>query len=192
MSLPGLNFTDRMHLICVDMTQCVPALSHIDMRKVAVGFCQTRVDSPYGRYATLVPLRFQNGAEEEVRRGRKVTLQKIINSQGIEMLYLLNFYVPRYFKGNFNERISTIAHELMHISPRFDGDIRRFAGRCYAHSGNQKKYDAIADSLAQEWLAKCQNPDLYDFLQLSFEQMLQKYGRISGSKYKSPKIIPVK
>ena len=167
-SLPTLNITNHFAAICRDMTQKVPALNHIDMNRIAVGFCQTRNNSKYGMYASLTPLRFQNGERTSIRRGRQVVIQRIQDATGADALYLLNFYLPRFYLNDFPERLRTITHELWHISPKFNGDIRRLPGRCYAHSGSQKNFDAVAAQLAQQWLATNPDPRLYAFLQCSF------------------------
>ncbi|MBQ6616619.1 MAG: hypothetical protein IJH67_09640 [Thermoguttaceae bacterium] len=187
-SLPRLNITDCFAAICRDMTLKVPALNHIDMNRVAVGFCQTRNNSKYGMYASLTPLRFPNGERTTIRRGRQVVIQKIQDATGADALYLLNFYLPRFYLNDFPERLRTITHELWHISPKFNGDIRRLPGRCYAHSGSQKNFDAVAAQLAQAWLATNPDPRLYSFLQCSFQTLIQNFV-ITGQKYGRPKII---
>lgn len=187
----GLDFTARMRLICEDMTQKVAALQHIRMNRVAMGFCQTRTGGEYGCYATLTPLRFENGALTTRRRGRLYTVQRILDPNGQEYLYLLNFYVPRFIQAPFKNKLITTVHELLHISPNFDGDIRRFEGRCYAHSSSQKDYDAYAGQLAALWLAKNPPVELYDFLHYNFEELRQHYGSIYGKKFSAPKLIRV-
>lgn len=139
-------------------------------------------------YASLTPLRFQNGERTTTRRGRQVVIQKIQDATGSDALYLLNFYLPRFYLNDFQERLRTITHELWHISPKFNGDIRRLPGRCYAHSGSQKNFDAVAAQLAQLWLATHPDPHLYAFLQCSFQTLIQNYV-ITGQKYGRPKII---
>ena len=139
-------------------------------------------------YASLTPLRFQNGERTTIRRGRQVIIQKIPDATGADALYLLNFYLPRFYLNDFPERLRTIVHELWHISPKFNGDIRRLPGRCYAHSGSQKNFDAVAAQLAQQWLATNPDPRLYAFLQCSFQTLIQNF-KITGQKYGRPKII---
>lgn len=189
-SLPTLNITDYFANLCRDMTLKVPALNHIDMNRVAVGFCQTRNNSRYGMYASLTPLRFPNGERTMIRQGRQVVIQSIRDATGADALYLLSFYLPRFYLNDFPERLRTITHELWHISPKFNGDIRRLPGRCYAHSGSQKNFDAVAAQLAQAWLATNPDPHLYTFLQCSFQSLIQNF-KITGRKYGRPKIIPL-
>ena len=58
----------------------------------------------------------------------------------------------RFMDVDFEEKLVTIFHELWHVSPRFDGDLRRHPGRCYMHTGSQKDYDAQMLRLARRWL----------------------------------------
>jgi predicted metallopeptidase len=124
------------------MVRRVPELGHIDPAYVAFSFCQTRKAVSHGMYASLTPLRFAGGRTETVRGGRRWGIQRLCDESGREMLYLLNFYLPRYLNLSLREKLVTTIHELWHIGPRFDGDLRRFGGRCYAHSGSQKRYEA--------------------------------------------------
>ena len=51
-----------MRRVVADMTRRLPELAHIDAERVAFSFAQTRTASTYGVYASLTPLRFENGA----------------------------------------------------------------------------------------------------------------------------------
>ena len=164
-------------------------LRHIDMSRVAVSFRQTRKRMPHGLYASLTPLRFAGGATHGVRRGRKFSIQRV-EVDGREMLYVLNFYLPRFLNLGFREKLTTIAHELLHISPQFDGDLRRFSGRCYAHSHSHRQFDAQAEQLAQRWLARGPEPLLYAFLQLDFLRLQALHGGIYGRRIAAPKLLP--
>ncbi len=187
----GLDFTTKMRVICDDITRKIVALQHIRMERVAVGFCQTRSTSEYGCYASLTPLRFENGSLTTIRRKQRYTLQRLLDPNGREYLYLLNFYVPRFLNLDFRQKLITTVHELLHISERFDGDIRRFEGRCYAHSASQKDYDAHAERLASLWLAQKPPRELYDFLHSDFSSLRKQYGKIYGQHFMIPRLIRI-
>ncbi len=162
---------------------------HIDMSRVAVSFRQTRKRMSHGLYASLTPLRFAGGQTWSIRRGRKLSIQRV-EVDGREMLYMLNFYLPRFLDLSFREKLTTIAHELLHISPHFDGDLRRFSGRCYAHSHSHRKFDAQAEQLAQRCLARGPEQSLYGFLQLDFLHLQTLHGGIYGRRIAGPKLLP--
>jgi hypothetical protein len=188
---PGFDFTKRMRLLCHDMACRVPQLSHIDFHRVAVSFCQTRKSVAHGMYASLTPMRFAGGATTTVRGGRNWGIQRLEDDRGREMLYILSFYLPRFLDLEFHEKLTTITHELWHISPRFNGDVRRFRGRCYAHSGSQKNFDAIAEQLAADWLLLKPPLDLYDFLHHGYRKLSELHGAVFGTKIPAPKLYPL-
>ena len=187
----GFDFTAAMRRLCDDMVRRVPELAHIDLTRVAFSFCQARKAVRHGLYASLTPLRFAGGQTETVRRGRRWGIQRLKDSSGLEMLYILNFYLPRYLELHFPEKLTTVVHELWHISPQFDGDLRRFGGRCYAHSGSQRSYDAHAAALAQRWLAAGPATCLYEFLRFNFRDLATRHGRVYGRKIPAPKLFPL-
>lgn len=187
----GFDFTGRIRPVCEDMTRRVPQLAHIDFALVAVSFRQARKAVAHGMYASLTPLRFAGGAISTVRGRREWRIQRLEDASGREMLYILNFYLPRFLDLQFREKLTTIVHELWHINPQFNGDLRRFGGRCYAHSGSQKKFDAKAERLADDWLSLTPPLELYDFLHHDFRKLNDLYGPIYGTKIPAPKLIPL-
>src|SRR4051812_30789681 len=90
------DFTHHIRRVCDDMVARLDELSHIDMSRVAICFCQARKSAPHGMFASLTPLRFAGGAATAIRRGRKVAIQRVCDRSGREMLYILSFYLPRF------------------------------------------------------------------------------------------------
>ncbi len=185
------DFTTGIRLVCQDMIVRLPELAHIDLSRVLVCFKQARQRAMHGMYASLTPLRFEGGSPTMVRRGRPLAIQRLVDPSGREMLYILAFYLPRFLDLDFREKLITIVHELWHISPEFNGDIRRHAGRCFAHTGSQKEYDAEMDRLAQQWLSLDPPEALWGFLTGGIEDLLARHGRIVGVKVPRPRLIPV-
>jgi hypothetical protein len=187
----GFDFTEAIRGVCHDMVTRVPELRHIDTGLVAFSFCQTRKSVGHGMFASLTPLRFAGGQTQTVRRGRRYGIQRVQDPSGREMLYLMNFYLPRYLDLPFREKLITAIHELWHISPQFNGDLRRFGGRCYAHSGSQKRFDAAVEHLTDHWLAADPPESLYAFLHLDFRQLVARHGAVHGRKIRAPRLIPL-
>ncbi|MBI1902414.1 MAG: hypothetical protein HYS13_15035 [Planctomycetia bacterium] len=185
------DFTSRIREVCVDVCVRTPDLAHVRLGEVAIGYRQTRKAGRYGVQATLTPMRFEAGSLTHKRRGQTWTLQRLYGRTGREMLYILSFYLPRFLDLPFSEKLITIFHELWHIAPAFDGDIRRGSGRCYAHTGGQRHFDELADRLAKRWLQAGPPRELYDFLELNFEQLRDRHGRIVGTKIPTPRLIPL-
>lgn len=187
----GFDFTSSVRLVCEDMVARLPELAHIDLTRVAVSFSQARNRSNYGLFASLTPMRFQDGAEYRITRGRQYTIQRLHDRTGREMLYILSFCLPRFMDLIFREKLITILHEMWHISPHFNGDIRRHPGRCYAHTHSQEEYDEHMGELADHWLTLTPPESIYSFLKLNFNELQTQHGRLFGVKISRPKLLPV-
>lgn len=168
----------------------LPELAHIDLSRVAISFSQARKNVGHGLQATLTPMRFEQGRLWTERQGRRYTAQRLFDDDGQEYLYILSFYLPRFLNHRFEEKLVTILHELWHISPNFDGDMRRHEGRCYIHSSSEREYDAAMARLANKWLEMEPPLAVYRFLELSFAELQQQFGRVYGTKIPNPRLIP--
>lgn len=186
----SFDFTLHMRRLCEDMTDRLVELRHIDLSRVAISFCQARKNTRHGVFATLTPMRFADGRTQVTRRGRLWGVQRLQDASGREMLYILTFYLPRFLDLRFEEKLTTVIHELWHISPEFNGDVRRYAGRCYAHSASGD-HDRQASRLAKEWLALDPPRSLHEFLQFGFRELHERHGSIHGRKIRTPKLFPV-
>jgi hypothetical protein len=186
----GFDFTAAMRVVCADMAARLPQLRHVAMDRVAVGVRPARRRAPHGVYATLTPLRFPGGASQELRRARRYRIEGPLDGEGREFLYLVSFYLPRFLDLPLEEKLSTIVHELWHIGPAFDGDLRRHEGRCYAHGPSQRHYDAAMDRLAQAWLAADPPAHLYEFLARGYDELHAEHGGIRGERWPTPRIVP--
>lgn len=187
----GFDFTGHVRAVCEDMVSRLPQLAHIDMSRVAISLARARKGGAEGVHASLTPLRFQGGARAGQRGGRYYKTQLVLNRDGQEMLYILTLFLPRFMDVEFREKLVTIAHELWHIGPAFDGDLRRHAGRCYVHSGSRKNYDGEMKRLVDAWLSEGPPDSLHHFLQYQFSQLQWVHGRIHGVRYSRPKLIPI-
>ena len=185
----GFNFTLHMRRLCDDMAARLPELAHIDMRQVAIRFCQARRAVRHGVQASLTPLRFEGGQLFTKRRGGTWTVERLYDAEGREQLYLLSFYLPRFLERPLDDKVATVIHELWHIGPSFDGDLRRHPGRCFAHSHSQKQYDALMHQLAKKWSALDPPPGLADFLKRNLHQLQKEHGHVFGQRISTPKLI---
>ena len=188
---PGFDFTAHIRRLARDMVSRVDELAHIDLSRVAFSFAQARKPVSHGMQASLTPMRFEDGSLTTMRRGRRWTVQRLVNADGTEMLYILTFYLPRFLDQPFEEKIATLVHELWHIGPNFDGDLRRHAGRCYAHSSSQAAYDAEIDRVVAKWRSLNPPKHVCEFLEFDFDQLRRRHGRVFGDRIATPKLIPV-
>lgn len=190
-SARSFDYTGAIEKVCRDVCFRVPALNHIDMDRVAVSFSQTKHSAPFGIFASATPLRFEGGDLTVFKRGKRWTLQRCFRDNGVEYLYILYFYVPRFIELKLSQKLETIIHELYHIGPSFNGDLRRFKGRCFAHGSSQKKYDETVREFVDHWLKQNPPPEIWDFLRYGYRDLVDAYGALHGTKIPMPKIIDV-
>ena len=81
--------------LCEDISRCHAVFQHVDMKRVAVTYAQTRSPVEWGIQAKLTPMRFEGGALTSIRDGQRWGAQRVYQD-GEEMLYILTFYLPRF------------------------------------------------------------------------------------------------
>src|SRR5205807_9735779 len=134
--------------------------------RLLFGATQARNGHMHGLQARVTPLRFRDGKLTRRRRGTNYQVQRYWVDQR-EVLYLVTFCLPRFLDLDFDEKFVTLFHELYHISPAFDGDLRRHDGRYAMHSHSQRLYDQQMAALARGYLRDGADPKLHAFLRLN-------------------------
>lgn len=177
-----------MRALCVDIVERVPEFHHVRMEQVAVCFAQARRRVPYGLQAKLTPMRFADGQLVTERPDGRWTVRRLFQGEQ-EILYLLTFYLPRFQDQSREEKLVTVCHELYHISPRFNGDIRRLAGRYHVHQHSQKEYDAQMAVFARQYLATRPSRAIWSFLEHDFETLSNTHGGVAGLRLPIPRLI---
>lgn len=193
LALPDLDgpfhFSAHMTDLCRDICQRVDELRPIDMSRVLVTFVRCRNRKNWGTQAKIIPLRFPGGTIRQLRQGHEYQVQQF-RVGAVEMLYVMSFYMPRFLNQTYREKLVTIVHELYHVGPAFNGDLRRFEGTDCLHNGSLKQYDVQMSKLVDEYLRHDPDPQLRDFLHLSFGELRKYYGSLVGVQTASPKLLP--
>lgn len=185
-----LNLTGELEILIRDITARTPEFSHIVPEKLLVCVTSGRA-SRGGSLAKIHPLRFAGGERSvKARRGRRSVLctMPTIRHQGEEMLYVVYFLVPRFLELSLREKLITIFHELYHISPDFDGDIRRFPGRNYAHGSSTKSYNLLMGTFVDAYLAKLPDHGVLSFLDGDLAALRARHKAIVARRLQAPRI----
>lgn len=185
-----LNLTRELESLVADIVCRVDALRHIDPGRVLICVASTRGSGIHGTFAKIHALRFRGGESSiQVKRGRTTCTctMPTVTCGGREMLYVVYFLVPRFFDLPLREKLITIFHELYHISPSFDGDIRRFPGKNYAHGSSRKRYNALMAGLVDEYL-RVRDPVFPDLLLCDMAGLRERYRTIVGRRLAAPKV----
>ncbi|MRR54970.1 MAG: hypothetical protein EG822_10740 [Deltaproteobacteria bacterium] len=186
-----LNLTRSLEELVADIVCRVEDFRHIEPAKVLLCVSSTRGGGVHGTYAKIHPLRFPGGSRSrEVRRARRVftCTMPAVTHRNNEILYIIYFLVPRFFNLSLREKLVTVFHELYHISPDFDGDIRRFPGRNFAHGSSRKRYNKLMESLVDGYLQGEKTREKLEFLEGDMDALRVKYQTIVGRRYPAPKM----
>lgn len=184
------DFCSAMRRLIIAISQGCQDLGHVDGSRILIGVSLARATTRYGLQARVTPLRFPDGGIHVRRGGQSYQVQRH-QVDGVEMLYHLTFCLPRFQDQPFDEKMVTIFHELYHVHPRFNGDLRRHPGRCHAHTGSQSRYDAHMAALARIWLSEKPDPSLTAFLRLNFAQLAHRHGGVMGILLPRPRLVPI-
>jgi hypothetical protein len=184
------DFSAAMARLCGDVAARCETLRHVHMPRVLVTFTPSRNRSRYGLQARVTPLRFRDGALTRRHGPVEYQVQRFFVN-GREMLYLLTFCLPRFLDQSFDEKLVTVFHELFHVSPGFDGDLRRHPGRYAVHSHSKARYDSHMADLARRYVAEHPDPGLFRFLRAGYRDLWDRHGGIVGTVVPRPKLLPV-
>lgn len=185
-----LNLTAELERLIADIAVRVEAFSHIDPRRLLICVNSGR-NSQHGTFAKIHPLRFHGGElSRVVKRGRSriACIMPEVHHNGTDMLYVIYFTLPRFMDRPLHDKLVTIFHELYHISPAFDGDIRRFPGRNFAHGSSTKRYNLLMAGFVEQYRRLPGSSERIDFLDADMAGLRLKYRAIVGRKMEMPKV----
>jgi hypothetical protein len=187
----AFDVTARVHELCGAVCERLPELAHVEMSRVAVRACQTRRAGLVGVQAAMTPLRFRDGAETTVRRGRAYRIHPCpADAAGRPCLYLLSLYVPRFLDLPAAEKLAVVVHELFHVSPAFDGDLRRFGpGRQRYHGQSCERYHDDMRRLARRLPELLPPHEPHAWLEGDFAELRRRYGRVTGVRLPTPRLV---
>ena len=184
------DFCGHIRRLCADIVRHCPDLAHIDVSRLLFAVTQARTGLCHGLQARVTPLRFRHGQLTRVRRGVPYQVQRYFVDER-EMLYLMTFCLPRFLDQEYDDKFVTLFHELYHISPAFEGDLRRHNGRYDLHSHSKKQYDQHMAHMARVYLSNGADRSLHGFLQLNFAQLMERHGSVVGVMVPRPRLLPI-
>ena len=182
---PTLNLTENIASIVGDICQRLPEFAHIDVRRVLFAATTTRSKALGGVYAKIAAMRFADATPIKVTHGGNYSLPQIPTPHG-DVLYIIYVYVPRFFEQTFERRVLTLIHELYHISPKFDGTIRK-VGRG-AHGASRENFNIALGPLVQRYLDARPPAELHMILRTDFTTLVRNYA-LQARKFPLPKAI---
>ncbi len=184
-----INLTDTLSDLIGQISTHTHFFSHINASKVVVCLGSNKRNGRGAIYGKLVPLKFKNGSEVLAFRGINYTIPVIVN-KGMPQLYAVYFYLPKFFDLSAEEKLKVIFHELYHISPEFNGDIRRMGNVKIAHGSSRKRFDLKFEKEVKIFYEYISNTSYFDFLKMDSKSLHNNY-RIYARRMKIPKPVIV-
>ena len=182
------DYSYHMKVLVADITRRCSAFAHVDAEKLLIGISRSRNRKRHGLQAKLMPLKFKGGLRTGQIGGAYYEMPNMTHGGG-EILYVIYFCLPRFQNLGFNTKMATIFHELYHINPDCNGDIRRFPGRFYQHSHSEKNYDRIVRDLSGQYLRDPATADPTRFLRHSYNELRSQYGEVGGLRVLTPEPV---
>ena len=180
-----MNLTALLEEVVRDLCARLPEFAHINPRRLLICMAQARGTRGGGMFAKIVPMRFPDGTPFKTAGGRRYALPQIPTPEG-DILYLIYFYIPRFFAQPFERRLLTLVHELYHIAPGFDGTIRRVGSG--AHGASRDRFNDNLQPLITRYLATQPAPDTLAILHADLQEMAKEHTLV-GRAMTLPKAI---
>jgi predicted metallopeptidase len=131
-------------------------------------------------------LKFKDGSEVIKHNKKYYTIPRIVLNN-VEILYILYLYIPKFFDLTVKDKINVMFHELYHISPEFNGDIRRMSNIKSAHGHSKKSFEEKYIEYASKYFNKIDGMPFSSFLQMSYEDIKKQFKVIKYRRMKSIK-----
>jgi len=184
------DFCVNMQRLVMDIAIRCEDFRHLHVPRILMSVTQARDSTLHGLQARVTPLRFLGGTLTKARRGVTYQIQRYYRGDH-EYLYVMTFVLPRFLDQDFDHKLVTLFHELQHIGPAFDGDLRRHEGRYAYHSHCQRDYNNQVAQIAREYLQTRPDPSLLGFLRLNFAELQARHSSITGVVVPRPKMVPL-
>jgi hypothetical protein len=207
-----INYTDRISALVRDIVGRVPALGHLDPDDLLI-FGRFGRSTAAGAYATCHCLTLPPTDPGyyfwcDRRSGRMtrrsewfVTKSPQVSIGGRPVQYLISIALPRFCDQALDQsrkrryygaapswiaKLDTIIHELYHVDPG-QGGLRkavRLDGSVAATLHARHFFEDVA-GMVRQYLDGRPDPATYDFLRYGFEELLERYGRIAATTFRT-------
>ncbi|HPS86815.1 MAG TPA: putative metallopeptidase [Spirochaetota bacterium] len=184
----SINLTDILTLIIHDMVELTEEFKCFDLNKILICCASNRKDFRGATYGKLLPLRFKDGSEIIKHNGRFYTIPKV-KVNNMEILYIIYFYIPKFFNLSAKDKVNVMFHELFHINPEFNGDIRRMGKFKAAHGHSRKSFEEKYIEYADTFFEKIEDAPYYNFLKMNSEDIQKEFKKIKYRRMKSIKPV---
>jgi hypothetical protein len=170
------------------MIRVTEEFRNFDINRILVCCASNRRDGRGATYGKLLPMRFKDGSPVIKHKNRFYTIPKL-KINGHEIYYIIYFYVPKFFDLSAKEKIRVIFHELYHINPEFNGDIRRMGKVKSAHGHSKKAFEQNYIDYAESFFKSIYDTPYCNFLAMNSYDLKKYFCKIQYKRIKQIKPV---
>ncbi|MBN1533671.1 MAG: hypothetical protein JXA20_13460 [Spirochaetes bacterium] len=186
----SINLTDFLTSVIAAAIGFSDSFIHVAIDSILVCVSSNKRSGRGGSYGKLVPLRFINGQEFIQHNRRMYTIPRVYHNDA-RILYLIYFYIPRFLDLPAGEKLHVIFHELYHIDPTFNGDIRRMGAVKSAHGFSKKHFDSLFQREAGRFQESIAHTEMHSILSLDSRGLYAAYETVVARRMKVPKPVMI-
>lgn len=186
-----INLTDILSLITREIVSSTDEFKNYDCNQILICAASNRSNGRGATYGKLQPLRFENGSPIINHRGRVYAMPNVTFNNH-EIKYIIYYYFPKFFDLPAKEKINVMFHELYHISPDFNGDIRRMGKFKKAHGHSKKFFEEQYLYMADSFYKNIKDTSYHSFLEMTSKELLACYKKVTYTRIKTIKPVLVK
>ena len=164
--------------------------NHIDIKRILICVSFNRSNNHGGIFGKLVPLKFKHGSDILKHNNRYYAMPRIIYN-GTPLLYIIYFYIPKFLDLPPFDKLSVIFHELYHISPEFNGDIRRLAKVKASHGSSAKRFNSLFEDELKMFYKYISKTSYMNFLHMDTNYVWMNFNSVYCRRMKLPKPISI-
>ena len=183
-----INLTDVLTLIVHDMIRGTEEFRNFDINRILICCASNRRDGRGAIYGKLLPMRFKDGSSIIKHNGKYYTIPKL-KVNNTEIFYIIYFYIPRFFDLSAKDKIKVMFHELYHINPEFNGDIRRMGKVKSAHGHSRKAFEEKYIEYAENFFKVVKDTPYCNFLAMKSDDLKKFFRKIQYRRIKQIKPV---
>ena len=184
----SINLTDILTLIINDMIRTTEEFRNFNINRILVCCASNRKDGRGAIYGKLLPMRFKDGSAVVKHRDKYYMIPKL-KVNNVEIFYIIYFYFPKFFNLSAKDKVKVMFHELYHINPDFNGDIRRMGKVKSAHGHSRKSFEEKYIDYAESFLKNIKDKHYCNFLEMHSEDLKKYFSKIKYRRIKQIKPV---
>jgi len=163
------SYVEAMEKLIARLMAELESFANIKPERILVG-------NTYSRTGRRRHLSYARILAPRLDEKRQPTRPPLIHA-GREYDYVITFCLPRFWELAYEEKLTTVIHELYHIAPEADGGLRRMGVRKYAH-GSRNGFESRLKPMVEQILHNPEFDHYCAFLRYNGRELCKTYGSV--------------